>query len=139
MVNIIDPNAITLVSFSNGWWVNAEQTIIQGLLQWSVMDEASVGAVDLTEDYPHIQQLKSGIDAGDFGVIAAYVAPTQDETDAELSLYAGYRRRDLLLETDVWALSDRTMTAEQTAYRQALRDITDQAGFPANVTWPTKP
>ena len=139
MVSIIDPNSITLVSFSNGEWVNAEQTIVRGLLQWSIMDEASIGGVDLTEDYPHIQQLKSGIDAGDFGVIAAYVAPTQDETDAELSLYAGYRRRDLLLETDVWALSDRTMTAEQTAYRQALRDITSQAGFPNNITWPQEP
>jgi hypothetical protein len=36
-------------------------------------------------------------------------------------------------------LADRTMTAEQTAYRQALRDITGQAGFPTNITWPTKP
>ena len=25
------------------------------------------------------------------------------------------------------------------AYRQALRDITDQAGFPTDITWPTKP
>lgn len=25
------------------------------------------------------------------------------------------------------------------AYRQALRDITDQAGFPHDVVWPTKP
>ena len=48
-------------------------------------------------------------------------------------------RDRLLAETDVWALSDRTMTAEQTAYRQALRDITDQAGFPTDITWPTKP
>tara|TARA_Y100000389_G_scaffold47830_1_gene43023 strand:- start:15223 stop:15477 length:255 start_codon:yes stop_codon:yes gene_type:complete len=48
-------------------------------------------------------------------------------------------RDNLLQSTDVWALSDRTMTAEQTAYRQALRDITDQAGFPTEITWPTKP
>lgn len=48
-------------------------------------------------------------------------------------------RNDLLAETDWWATSDRTMTAEQIAYRQALRDITDQAGYPDNVTWPTKP
>ena len=48
-------------------------------------------------------------------------------------------RDQLLAATDVWALSDRTMTAEQTAYRQALRDITDQAGFPTDITWPTKP
>ena len=50
------------------------------------------------------------------------------------------RERDsLIAETDWWATSDRTMTAEQTAYRQALRDITGQAGFPTNITWPTKP
>ena len=48
-------------------------------------------------------------------------------------------RDQLIAETDWWALPDRTMTAEQTAYRQALRDITDQAGFPDTVTWPTKP
>jgi hypothetical protein len=49
-------------------------------------------------------------------------------------------QRDVLIaETDWWATSDRTMTAEQTAYRQALRDITDQSGFPTDITWPTKP
>jgi hypothetical protein len=48
-------------------------------------------------------------------------------------------RDALLAATDVWALSDRTMSAEQTAYRQALRDITAQAGFPTDITWPTKP
>lgn len=48
-------------------------------------------------------------------------------------------RDKLLAATDWWANSDRTMTAEQTAYRQALRDITDQAGFPTDITWPTKP
>ena len=48
-------------------------------------------------------------------------------------------RDQLIAKTDWWALPDRTMTAEQTAYRQALRDITDQSGFPDNITWPTKP
>ena len=48
-------------------------------------------------------------------------------------------RDQLLTETDWWALPDRTMTAEQTSYRQALRDITSQAGFPTSITWPTKP
>ena len=49
------------------------------------------------------------------------------------------KRDGLIAETDVWALSDRTMSAEQTAYRQALRDITAQSGFPTDITWPTKP
>ena len=48
-------------------------------------------------------------------------------------------RNDLLTATDWWAMSDRTMTDEQAAYRQALRDITAQAGFPDNITWPVNP
>jgi hypothetical protein len=48
-------------------------------------------------------------------------------------------RDTLIAETDWWATSDRTMSAEQIAYRQALRDITAQSGFPTNITWPTKP
>lgn len=48
--------------------------------------------------------------------------------------------RDVLLwNTDVWALSDRTMTQKQIDYRQALRDITDSATSLDDVTWPSKP
>ena len=35
------------------------------------------------------------------------------------------KRNQLLQETDYLALSDQTMTAEMTTYRQALRDITN--------------
>jgi len=49
------------------------------------------------------------------------------------------QRNALLAETDWWAVSDRTMTQAETDYRQALRDVPAQAGFPENVTWPTKP
>lgn len=49
-------------------------------------------------------------------------------------------KRDFLLrDTDWWAVADRTMTPEQIAYRQALRDVTSQEGFPTAVVWPTKP
>ena len=48
-------------------------------------------------------------------------------------------RDTLLAETDWWANSDVTMTDEQRAYRQALRDIPLQEGFPTNIVWPTKP
>ena len=41
--------------------------------------------------------------------------------------------------TDVWALSDRTMTQAQIDYRQALRDITKNATSLNDVTWPEKP
>lgn len=50
----------------------------------------------------------------------------------------GHRNR-LLSDTDWMALSDNTMTPAWASYRQALRDITTQEGFPYNVTWPAKP
>ena len=50
-------------------------------------------------------------------------------------------RNMALAETDWWATADRTMTAAQTTYRQALRDITDHANWPnlSDSDWPTKP
>ena len=49
-------------------------------------------------------------------------------------------QRDRLLSDSDWrALSDNTLTPEWATYRQALRDITGQAGFPYSVVWPVKP
>ena len=60
---------------------------------------------------------------------------------APLRLSTGIRdKRDLLLsDTDWMALSDNTMSPEWATYRQALRDITAQEGFPYSVNWPIKP
>jgi hypothetical protein len=51
------------------------------------------------------------------------------------------RREAKLGETDFYALSDVTMSAEMTVYRQALRDITSHANWPylEEADWPTKP
>ena len=54
--------------------------------------------------------------------------------------YIRNERNQRLADTDHHALSDTgAMTTEMSTYRQALRDITSQSGFPFNVTWPTKP
>lgn len=52
------------------------------------------------------------------------------------------KRNKLLAETDYLALSDNTLSANMSTYRQALRDITN--GLTTieqvnNVTWPIKP
>jgi len=52
------------------------------------------------------------------------------------------RRNSLLAQTDYLALSDQTMSAEMTAYRQALRDITNGLTTVADVeavVFPEKP
>ena len=76
-------------------------------------------------------------------IINGVVVEVEGETDSpyftELCEGARTKRNTLLAKTDTWGLADYPATAEQTAYRQALRDITGQAGFPTNITWPTKP
>ena len=49
------------------------------------------------------------------------------------------QRNQLLSETDWMAGSDVTMSTAWRTYRQALRDIPAQEGFPNDITWPTKP
>jgi hypothetical protein len=78
---------------------------------------------------------------------AAYVAPTQEELDAALA--ASIRgQRNNLLATEVdplvtnplrWAELTEAQQAAWTQYRRDLLDITAQAGFPTDITWPTKP
>lgn len=78
---------------------------------------------------------------------APYVPPTQEELDATAA-NAVRQQRDMILTTQVdpvvsnplrWA----DLSAEQqqawATYRRALLDITTQAGFPHEVTWPVAP
>ena len=59
-------------------------------------------------------------------------------TEANMMALRAERNRRIA-ETDWWASSDLTMTEAQTAYRQALRDITDTATSLDDVVWPEKP
>ena len=58
---------------------------------------------------------------------------------ARLASLARSERNRLLSETDHYGLSDVTMSDAMTAYRQALRDVPQQEGFPQEVIWPEKP
>ncbi len=71
--------------------------------------------------------------------VVALTAEQIADRDAAKAAEVRKERDRKLAETDWMALSDVTMSAEMTTYRQALRDITAQAGFPHSVTWPTKP
>ena len=59
--------------------------------------------------------------------------------DDRAAVEARDKRNSLLADTDWIANSDVTMTKKMTAYRQALRDVPTQSGFPSEVTWPDKP
>jgi len=72
---------------------------------------------------------------------AEHEAAYQAKLDAEAAKSIRTQRDTKLAETDFYGLSDVTMSAEMTTYRQALRDITDHANFPYlnEDDWPTKP
>jgi len=77
----------------------------------------------------------------------AYVAPTQEELDAELAAgLRAERNQRLAEELDPvvtnplrWAELTDAKQAEWTQYRTDLLNLPAQAGFPNTVTWPTKP
>lgn len=76
----------------------------------------------------------------DFGVTWAQVQAEVTRLQAAEPLRLLRAERDrLIAETDWWASSDLTMTAEQRTYRQALRDITNTYSSLDDVVWPTKP
>ena len=66
---------------------------------------------------------------------AAYAA----EADTRKSEEVRNERNRLIQQSDWMANSDVTMSDEWRTYRQALRDITAQVGFPNDVIWPTEP
>lgn len=82
----------------------------------------------------------TAIESTDHGIAWATVSAKRDELIAAQPMKDLRAERDRrLAETDWWAVADRTMTAEQTAYRQALRDITVSYTSLDDVVWPTKP
>jgi len=79
-------------------------------------------------------------DPSDWGTTWAEVSAKKDELLAAEPMRLLREERDkLIADTDWWASSDLTMSDERTAYRQALRDITESATSLDDVTWPTKP
>jgi hypothetical protein len=68
-------------------------------------------------------------------------AEYQAELDSNAATRNRQRRDGLLNETDWWAVSDRTMTDEQSSYRTSLRDITTHENWPhlTEDDWPIKP
>lgn len=71
----------------------------------------------------------------------AKTAEEIQEYDDNMAVQNRSERDAKLAATDYLALSDNTLSAEMTTYRQALRDITAHENWPnlEDADWPTKP
>ena len=63
----------------------------------------------------------------------------KEEIDNQYAENIRNRRDTLIKESDWRAVCDRELEPEWKEYRQALRDISKQEGFPHDVKWPTDP
>ena len=75
------------------------------------------------------------------GGIAIYL--TDAEYDTVLAASARQKRDRLIAATDYLVTPDYPIESDRLAkvktYRQALRDVPEQTGFPRTITWPDKP
>lgn len=75
--------------------------------------------------------------AGEFGEIAPYEPPSIEFYESEVR----FKRDTLLSESDWTQLPDVPQSIKDLwqPYRQALRDVPQQPGFPMDVVWPVPP
>lgn len=76
-------------------------------------------------------------------VIVEQTAEEKAETDKRKAAEVRWQRNRKLTETDWTQIADAPLTQDQrtawTVYRQALRDVPSQPGFPWSVNWPSTP
>ena len=153
IASIIEGGAQAVVEFWERWSEHPENVQVSmtgsGTFSPVVPVEVPANHMPVPEDEPEFDvltqriQLKKIEDPAQETVgwdIIELTAEERVEVFETISFTARQQRNFLLAETDYFLLSDTPEpTQEILAYRQALRDITSQDGFPANISWPTKP
>lgn len=78
-----------------------------------------------------------------FSITEEKYNPEDEMTDEELDARVRMRRDSLISRTDFYVQPDYPSDPDGLeavkVYRQALRDIPEQSGFPRNVQWPSLP
>jgi hypothetical protein len=109
------------------------------------------GTIDCEIEHPQygwIPFTASPADVEDYGrqifdeakAIAAPCPPPQPPSDAEIAAQVRSERNRLLAASDWTQVADAPVDqAAWAEYRQALRNVTRQAGFPHSIAWPSKP
>ena len=136
--------SITITEVRNAQSKNAENTIMDVEINHPEYGWIPYLLTDYDTDTTIDNDAVMALIGDDF---AAYVPPTQAELDAAAAAQVR-AERDNRLVTEVdpivsnalrWADLTAAKQAEWTQYRTDLLNVTDQAGFPHDITWPTKP
>lgn len=136
---LISDTQIETAPKNKGSWVNFDKNIIlmqaDGYLPVIVIEEATAEKpiVKYREVNGQIEQYAE----------AAPVPSVSEPTAEQQEMQVRVQRNLLLTQCDWTQLADAPLTAEQkqawAEYRQALRDLPEQADFPDAVIWPSAP
>jgi hypothetical protein len=125
-------------------WANAEHTMIDITVRFAEIPEDLPFTASPNDCEAHGRAIFAAAASGEYGSVVEYLPPPAP-TPEQLAEQARNHRNQLLADSDWTQLSDAraAMGAEKAAewdsYRQALRDITAQPGFPTSIVWPAKP
>lgn len=136
-----------------GWTIVSLMPRFKGIGGWHTLtdeERAKHGwypCVEVNAQYDSVTQIRSPAEfvLADNVVTATYTIWDKPDSQVynEAADEARSERNRLLSETD-WVVTMHTergtnIPAVWELYRQALRDITSQGGFPYTIEWPTKP
>lgn len=117
--------------------------LTNGFYDSDIHSELPADAIEITTD--EYQSLLNGqsngkIISADSDGKPVLTDPSEPTTD-QLALSVRAKRDQLIAETDYLVMPDYPITAEKLAsikeYRQQLRDVTKQSGFPTQIDWPS--
>jgi len=92
-------------------------------------------SVPLDPGNRHYAEIMRQVDAGEL-----VVEPDPGPSEEQLAAQARSQRDALLSQSDWTQVPDAPVDQQAwVEYRQALRDLPQQAGFPTEITWPVKP
>lgn len=145
-----------LIYANNPKWANRSQTLIDLTVRFEEIDEDLPFTANPNDSEAHGRDIYARAAAGEFGPVSNF-EPTPYTNDYVSNVIKEERDR-LIAETDWTQLPDVPEATKEawSTYRQALRDIPQQSGFPwyddvvievdrgfsinlQNVPWPTKP
>jgi hypothetical protein len=115
-----------------GWFNNADERAKIGVIEVSdpVMPDESLFTVVENADGSYTATPRTADD------IAAYQANKNNQQAKSVRTSRGEKLKD----SDWTQVADAPVDkAAWATYRQALRDVTGQQGFPWTITWPTQP
>ena len=109
------------------------------------LERAKIGVIEVPDPVKPDESLFTSVENPDGSYTATprtaeEITAYQATKDAEQAKSIRNSRTEMLKDSDWTQITDATADkAAWAIYRQALRDITTQAGFPQTITWPDAP